>query len=348
MFLPGMSCVQPPARSSTTSAGHGHKALLIDMGRKPIYDFGEDTATAQQKELTWADVYERQQNSKASLLLVVGAPSRWTLADSFENSMRHDLTRWKFTTVYDAACNLYCAWDPMIWSSPNVSGSFRLRMGSNLFAADSIRLGNQEPAMSIHLKYKSGATPPTDAETFRLILTKLCSGTTHSDQKITNGVIEECWRKLIKMATTSQQWIIAGDLSCNTVTISNWFAHHDEEKMKKLKVDMTTHESRALTVISCDMNLAIAEPMDDPQSMVIQFHAARDSVHPPAPDNESARGSVEPPALKKTRTNSGRPFAGRNTRQPNVNSFTPSREPVEEEHRVPTCLAGDQFKKSTV
>ena len=251
---------------------HGHKALLIDMGFTNL----KDASTVQRKELTWAHVYERlgayAGNSQISLLFVTGAPEKWTLADSFEHSMTDDLRRWKFTTVQTPDCNLHCAWDPSSWSSPIIRGANR-QVGGH--PCDSVHLGDERYAMSIRLKYKSEATPLTDTETFQLILTKLFSGTTDPNWKMTDSVLKECWRTLLKTTTSSQRWIIAGDLATrNTVTMSNRLAYLDGDVAKEVKIDMITHESGGLAAMSCEMDLTIAEGMDDPQSMVMQFHIA--------------------------------------------------------------------------
>ena len=71
------------------SAMHGPKALLIDMGFSAV----PEPTPIQLNKLTWADAHKSQQDSRASLLLVVGAPKH--AVEKFNKYF----PGWKFQTV---------------------------------------------------------------------------------------------------------------------------------------------------------------------------------------------------------------------------------------------------------
>ena len=302
LYNPGYtSCVQPPtwrhghsqmtALSRSPQVGlsattqqrivtHGHTALLIDMGyweRPPIHC-----------TMSWTDVYDSQQKSSASLLLLIGAPDKWNMHDPRPNwsergfwaaKIGRYFHKWNFATVSTGAYNLHCAWDPTIWSPPKHCATMHLTRDMY--------------AMTIQLvsSPESGASPPTDDETFQLILTKLTGG-----RRLIESVAEDCWHKLMRNGIISRRWIIAGDLGPNNWrVIRNRFADHDEDEMVRLRVGFCENESDALAVVSSDMDLLVVHSMGDEQSMVFKFLTARGGVQPPASENESSRGSADPP-----------------------------------------------------
>ena len=286
---------------------HGHRALLIDMGFSSV---PEPTAVACNHQLTWADVHESQQDSRASLVLVVGA-------ESVIEERNKYFPGWKFQKVNATACTLHCAWDPTIWSSPG--------------DCMTVSLVNGRCAMSIDLEYSGGASashsktepsqssvqPPASGEAFQLILTKLFKGTQASNYHLSADTANDCWRRLTRTAIRSQRWIITGGLAtCNKVTMLNRFAYHDDDSVRLLKVGMVTNEAASLAAVSCNMDLAVAPALGDAQSMVIHIPAKQQgSVQSPATarqrattshsETEPSPGSVQPPASKKARTQSG-------------------------------------------
>lgn len=215
---------------------------------------------AMQHTLTWADVYARQQSAQASLVLVIGATEK-------EESGRY-FHEWQFESMNNAACSIQCAWDPTIWRQPSQSAM--------------VHLADDRYAMSIQLTNspESGAPPPTGSEAFQLILTKLTGGTQASDWKLIASVTEECWRKLINTAISSQRWIIAGDLASSSgATMFNRFVNNTDHEVRKLKVDVVTSVDcdidgwLQLAVIGCNMDLGVAHALGDSQSMVINIQS---------------------------------------------------------------------------
>ena len=291
------SCVPPPTTSATTTVYDitttppGHMAVVIDMG----FSILKDPDAVHLHELNWQDVYERQQNWQASMILVIGAPEK-----QLEQREKY-FNGWNSTTVNaGVACNLHCAWDPAIWNPPGQSTPIHLAHGRY--------------AMSIQMQYKSGAPPPIGRETFHLILTKLFSGTKASDWHLTESAAEDCWRELIQIVSNSRRWVITGDLatwqhSCPDDMMLNRFAYHHEHEARNLDVAALINEGRTLAAVKCDMKLTIVRESWTSQSMVIQFPATqetikgawpfkpkmltRGSMQPPATGNESSRGSAQ-------------------------------------------------------
>ena len=91
----------------------------------------------------------------------------------------------------------------------------------------------------------------------------------------------------------------------STINTMSRFTCHDEDAVRKLKIDMITNESEVLAAVSCNVNLVVTEAPSELQSMVVQIHAepTQANVSPAASDKESARGSVEPPTTQKARAN---------------------------------------------
>ena len=59
------------------------------------------------------------------------------------------------------------------------------------------------------------------------------------------------------------------------------------------KVGMSSNKTGALTIVSCDMNLAVARNLGDDQSMVFKIPTTRSSVPPPAREDDGDTSSDE-------------------------------------------------------
>ena len=269
---------------------------------------GYSVVKEEQHVLTWYDVWKRQQEWRASLLLVIGAPEEGQLE---KQALETYFGEWEFTTMNATACTLQCGWDPDIWNPP----SHRM----------TIHLAEHRYAMVLQLEHKSGAQPPTGDEVFQLILTKLFSGTPQSrcplilgkGWRLTTNMAAECWRTLIKTVTSSQRWIITGDLAAwQYKSPGDMISEHFRgDEVSKRNVQTVTNENRSLAIVTGGMRLAVARASWTTRSMVIQIHVTQDAsgrawtfnpyvflssepaqgdVQSHAPENESARGSVEP------------------------------------------------------
>ena len=218
-------------------------ALTVDMGFSTV----EEPFQVKLPPLTWAQVRDKQQNTKASCVFVVGcAPKKMKM-------FKGTFTGWDFKAVSLTACHAVAAWNPEYHT---------------LETFQEVPLAFDRKAFYVRLAMKNGGDP------IDVVVTKLFRGKIDSGYQLEYGMADECWKKLIKAITTSQRWFITGGLATtNEFNMIARFRNYNDHRVRKIltKVKMMNNNDAGMGTVACVDRVAMAPQLNDQSNLVISF-----------------------------------------------------------------------------
>ena len=230
--------------------------LLVHMGN----DDQHVSQASRMNDLSWEEVYQKQQFTNASLVLIIAHTDSITTGSAYAKqlatTMGASFPRWDYEYYRTDTETFILAWEHHNW----------YRQSSYLIHAlrhEHSRCGDRN-AMVVTMEDHRGMT-------LRLVLANIFQGISTADNALNPHLIDECWRILIENAIAEPHWLLLGDLATHSpVNLINRVIQNSDTVRSGDTIGCIKDEN-PLAIVSCNTELMYASFLSDRQSVVFKL-----------------------------------------------------------------------------